>query len=133
MEVGCCLIKQEELTKDHTAMPGCLSSQSLNSASHRLPICLPHLAPPPHTEALMSPTRQAAEESTRLSEKGREQLFRGSVLSRWKTGRPEDRDDNDRRNGGTNSITRTSYATIMVSDKCLKTLMVAWEGTGGFR
>lgn len=82
---GVLFIKREALTKAHTATPGCLSSQSLNSAPHRLPICLPHPAPPSHAEALMSPTRQAAEASTRLSEKGPGQLLRGSVPSGWKT------------------------------------------------
>lgn len=34
----------------------------------------------------------------------------------------EERDGDDGRNGGANSITRTSYAMIMVSDKCFQVL-----------
>lgn len=44
MEVECSLIKWEARTKDHTAKPGCLSSNLLNCAPHSLPICNP---PPP--------------------------------------------------------------------------------------
>ena len=63
----------------------------------------------------MSPTRQADEGSTKFSEKGRWQLLWGSVPSGV-----EERGGNDSRNGGTNSITRTSYAMIIVSDKCFQ-------------
>lgn len=61
-------------------------------------------------KALMSPTRQADEGSPN-SQKKADGSYSGALSPQGYK---------NSRNGGTNSITRTSYAMIIVSDKCFQ-------------